>query len=643
MKTRPIVPAVWQVNERGIACAPEVGDIYHPHPDHFAQARQVFLAGNQLPERWQGRERFVVLETGFGLGNNFLATWQAWRNDPSRSERLVFISVELRPFTAADLRRAHAQSPAPALAGQLIDAWPPLTHNLHTLEFEGGRVQLLLALGDARDWLPELVATVDAYYLDGFAPALNPPMWQAPLFKALARLAAPGATLATWTAAGAVRQGLRSAGFEVRKAEGPGGKRHITLARYAPAFTPRRAPSRLGAAQSARRVLIVGGGLAGCALARALSAQGWRSTVLDRHDAPAEETSGNPGGLFHGIVNAQDGTHARFNRAAALLAQRVVGQAVARGVNGAVQGLLRLDEAGPAELQAIITRLGLPPDYVQAIDAAQASRLSGLPLAQSAWYYPGGGWAHPAGLARAWLEDAAPLAQWRGQAHVSRLERQAGGWQLLDRLGHVLDEAEVVVLANAADALRLLGVQHWPVESIRGQVSWVERARAPGLALPRMPIAGAGYLLPELNGVALFGATSQAGDADTRVRDEDHAANLAQLARLTGHPIDLPATALQGRAGLRCSAYDKLPLVGGVPDMTRAEARLDQPRLVPRLPGLYVLTALGSRGITWAPLAANTLAALITAAPVPLEASLLDAVDPARFISREARRTASNG
>ncbi|HET7793060.1 MAG TPA: bifunctional tRNA (5-methylaminomethyl-2-thiouridine)(34)-methyltransferase MnmD/FAD-dependent 5-carboxymethylaminomethyl-2-thiouridine(34) oxidoreductase MnmC [Rhizobacter sp.] len=642
MNTRPIVPATLSFDSDGLPYSPDYQDVYHPLAGAFAQAQHVFLAGNGLPQRWQARERFVVLETGFGLGNNFLATWQAWREDPDRSQRLVFISIEQSPFSADDLRRAHAHSPAAPLADELIAAWPPLTHNLHTLSFEGGRVQLLLALGDVRSWLPELVAQVDAFYLDGFAPARNPQMWQAQLFKALARLAAPHATLATWTAASSVREGLRAAGFEARKAPGRGGKRDITLADYAPAFAPRGAPSRRPPAFERHRALVVGAGLAGCATAAALAELGWHSVVFDRQAQPALETSGNPGGLFHGIVNAQDGTHARFNRAAALHAQRSVSRALHSGaVSGAVQGLLRLEEAPVDAMRDTLARLGMPADYVRALSPAEASDLCGLRLAQSAWFYPGGGWVQPAALARHWLAEAAPSASFRGHTEVARLQQAGTAWQALDAQGHVIDEADVVVLANAGDALRLLGHAAWPLAPVRGQISMSDSAGLPRTALP---IAGAGYLLPESNGFTLFGATSQPADMDGSVRDIDHTANLAQLARLLGEPVDVAPGALRGRTGWRWSVPDRLPVIGAVPDPAAlAIGRpLDQPRFVPRIAGLYVFTALGSRGITWSALGAQALAALISGAPCPIEASLLDAIDPARFISRAVRRAATN-
>ena len=173
MKTRPIEPAQVEFDavDGSPPRAPLYGDLYHPQVGALAQARHVFLGGNDLPGRWAGRERFVVLETGFGLGNNFLATWDAWRRDPARCQRLVFVSIERHPLRREDLQRAHAGSALPDLAAKLIDAWPPLVPGLQALDFDGGAVQLLLALGDVTALLPALRVGADAIFLDGFAPA----------------------------------------------------------------------------------------------------------------------------------------------------------------------------------------------------------------------------------------------------------------------------------------------------------------------------------------------------------------------------------------------------------------------------------------------------------------------------------------
>ena len=643
---------------------------------------------------------FVTLQSGFGLGERFLAVWRAWNSvdgcaTPQRPERLVFIAVDPHPPTLAELTAAltppGCESPDRDDANALLAAWPPLTPNLHRLSFASGRVQLLLLVSELLPGLSELVADVNAFVLNAQADA-DVAVSAAPLrcdervCKALGRLAAPGASVSIRNAAPAWRQALKSAGFAVTAAPDDSTAEPSTLhAVYAPAFTPRRAPARSwrGAPAPARHALIVGAGLAGCAAAWALAEQGWHSTVLERHSAAAAEGSGNAAGLFHGIVNAQDGLHARFNRAAALEAQRAVQIAVAaHGVAGNSQGLLRLERelTWPA-MQATLSRLGLLTGYLQALDATTASEHSGIPLGLPAWFYPGGGWVHPGGLARSFLERAGTHAALRVGHDVQALVRSATGWRAFGATGKLIAEADVVVLANAGDALRLLddfgglgglgglddlgGGQNGacaPMEAVRGQISWLPTAgfawplpRLP--RLPRLPIAGAGYLLPEANGLAIFGATAQRGDTDTSVRVADHILNVEQLERLTGTRLDIHVDQLQGRTAWRWVTGDRLPIIGAVPDSPSSTSwpcssgpagpigarsqRLDQPRFVPRQAGLFVFTALGSRGITWCALGAQILAASVSGAPMPVEASLLDAVDPARFVARRFRRAGS--
>ncbi|MBC8056276.1 MAG: FAD-dependent oxidoreductase, partial [Rhizobiales bacterium] len=323
MNSAPIVPAALAFDAQGLQTAAR------------SQARDDFLAGNELPQRWRGRDRFVVLDTGFGPGANFLATWQAWRNDAQRCTRLVFISIEQHPLSGDALTEFHRASPLPMLAAELQRAWPPPTHNLHRLNFDDGAVELLLAFGAVQDWLPELVAEIDAFFLGGCASGDHPQTWDARFCKAIGRLAAPGATLASRSAPHALRAHLASAGFNVQPAHDEVGRHDITLAHFAPTFTPRRAVARSrSTASNDRHALIIGAGLAGCAAASALAGHGWRSTVLERQALIASGASGNLGGLFHGIVNAQDGVHARFNRAAALSAHGAVKSALARGVAG---------------------------------------------------------------------------------------------------------------------------------------------------------------------------------------------------------------------------------------------------------------------------------------------------------------------
>lgn len=617
------------------------------------------LTGNGLPRRWAGRRRFVVLDAGFGVGADFLACWAAWRDDPQRCATLHYIAITPTLPTPVQLRRAHADGAAADLAAQLIAAWPPLTPNMHRLAFESGRLQLLLLGGDLSAALRELVADVDAFLLDGVIGAAGPPRDLQRLGKRIARIAAAGATATLPALPRELLDGLLAAGFVGDGAADTAAA--FRVARFAPRFVPKRAPSRRVVARSPQRrdVLVLGAGLAGCATVAALAEQGWQCTLVDRHPGVAAEGSGNPAGLFHGVVHSHDGHHARFNRAAALEATRAYRQLIADAHRsglpppGAVDGLLRLGSDLPdvEAMQRLLRRLGLPADFVRALGAGQATELAGIELTSPAWLYPGGGWMNPQRLARQWLAAAGAACRFIGGVTVDRIVERGGDWVLLDRDGAAIASAPQLVLANAAEAPRLLdGLAQrqtaWPLSRVRGQLSHI--TLPPGLAAPKLPLTGAGFVLPALAGQLIFGATAQPDDDCAELRAADHQQNIDRLALLSpalAAAAGAPESGLDGRTGWRCVADDRLPLIGAVPAAWTTDApatAADQPRFVARRAGLFLFVALGSRGITWAPLGAQVLAAIVAGAPLPLEAGLLDAIDPARFASRATRRLAAD-
>ncbi len=653
MKTAPIRPAriTFGAGPDTAPHAPDFGAAYSTAQDGLTRARQIFLNGTALPTRWAGRGHMVVLEIGFGLGHNFLATWQAWRDDPARCERLCYVAIDGHPPTAADLARAHTGSPRPDLAAELTAAWPPLTPNLHALDFDGGAVQLLLALGDVALLLPVLQLQADAIYLDGFAPDVNPAMWQPRVLKALGRKANLGAPLATGCTAPELRAGLTSAGFAVQLPSEAGSPSTFTVAHWAPRYTPRSlAPPRHARTQPPQTAVVVGAGVAGAAAAQALARLGVSVTVLDRRSAPAQEASGNPAGLFHGTVNGDDGRYARLFRAAALQATRSYREAIAHDPQmGALNGLLRLNlgDGGMPALQATLACLGLPADWVQALDAQAASACAQVPLPAPAWLYPGGGWLDPARWVRHVL--AQERVRFQGDAPADSIRYEDGLWTVWDAAQRPLATAPVLVLACTATAPRLLQpwtAQPWPLDATHGQVT-----RCPGNAGGpplHCAVAGDGYAIPLPDGSLLCGATREAGnladmlaapDISTRVSTAAHQHNLERLQRLTGLQAPTDAAALQGRSGWRLHTDDRLPIAGAMPlcDLPPGQRR-DQARLLPRIPGLFVLTALGARGLTLAPLLGRLVAAQATGTPWPLEQDLADAVDPARWRVRAARQ-----
>jgi tRNA 5-methylaminomethyl-2-thiouridine biosynthesis bifunctional protein len=620
------------------------GDVYHSAESGPGQARHVFLGGNGLPARWAGARVFTVLETGFGMGLNFLATWQAWRDDPARPGRLHFVSVEKHPFAREGLAVLHARYPELASLGAALQAaWPQLLPGLHRLHFEGGRVTLTLALADAAEVLPKLRLAADAIYLDGFAPERNPDMWTPAAMKALARVARPGSTVATWAVARAVRDALAAAGFVPELRPGFGRKRQMLAARYAPLRPPRHAPPR-SPQWDERRAIVVGAGLAGAAVVERLAARGWAIELIERHPRPAMEASGMPAGSFHPQVSRDDNILSRLTRAGflyAIDAWRAL-ETGGRRFAWAQSGVLQIARDGREEKRMAdsVRALGNAAGYVDYLPRAGASRRTGLVARTGGLWFPAGGWVRAVELVAALLDAAGPGLRFHPGRTVNALDHDGNHWRALAADGKLIAAAPVVVLANSHDAIRLVphGVE---LKRVRGQLTCLP----PGsIEPPGMVLAGAGHLIPAADGAAIVGSSYDFEDEDPEPRVSGHAGNLERLELLLpGSAARLDPARLAGTVGFRCVTPDRLPLIGSAPDAGTARANIavrsgQWAQELPRLDGLYGAFGYASRGLTWAALGAELIASLVGGEPLPLEGDLADAVDPARFALRRARR-----
>lgn len=630
-----IVPSRLAFADDGTPWSERFGDVYHSASGAVGQAHHVFLSGNELPQRWRGRHRFVVLETGFGTGLNFLATWAAWHEDPQRCARLHFVSCELHPFRAEDLARLHARWPEfEPLARALRANWPELTPGVHRLHLDDERVTLTLYFGDAREGLAQLELRADALYLDGFSPARNPDLWSPRVFHLLARLAAPAATLATWSVAGQVREGLRRAGFEVDKAPGFGGKRQMLRGRRAMQAEEAAAHAE-PAITSARHALVIGAGIAGTAVAERLAARGWQVQLIDAADGVGEGASGNHAGVLRPLPSLDDNRMSRLTRAGTLYGWAHIARLAARGhpVRAEATGVLHLarDDKQLEKMRAVVERLALPPTHLRFVTAAEASQLAGWPVPCGGWWFAGSGWVQPPSLCQANIDAGGAAIRRHFGCRVARLERRGDDWHALRADGDTLASAPIAILAAGTAVRDFAQARGLPVVSARGQVSLL--AAEDGSA-PQVVVCRGGYVSPAIDGLRCAGATFSVDDDEQSLRSEDHAENLAKLeAMLPGYVGGLDSARLGGRVGFRPASPDRLPMVGALPEAVPASPATPL-QAIARIPGLHAVSGFGARGLVWSALAAELLASQLEGDPLPLSRDLVDAVDPARFIVR---------
>ncbi|MBJ9918289.1 bifunctional tRNA (5-methylaminomethyl-2-thiouridine)(34)-methyltransferase MnmD/FAD-dependent 5-carboxymethylaminomethyl-2-thiouridine(34) oxidoreductase MnmC [Burkholderia cenocepacia] len=639
-----LVSATLALRDDGTLVSPEFGTLHRGASGTLAHAHRAFVAGNGLPARWQRRRTFTIVTTGFGAGAGFLAAWAAWRGDPERCERLHVVAVEPHPLSRDDLRRAVsymvADTTISADVDALIDAWPMLVPGLHRLEFDAGRVVLTLAFGDAIELSKKLVARADAFFLDGAAASSDG-------IRALAKMAGEHATFATHATSDAVKHALGETGFTFREVDGR------LVGEYAPRWRARRHEPPHALPVAVRRAIVIGAGLAGCAVVERLAARGWDVTLIERHERIARDASGNPAGVFHPLMTRDDNVASRLTRGGFLhaiarwRALERAGHAFARSTRGMIHLAESADDF--ARMRDAFDAFGAPSDYVTLLDADAARAHLNLPVAHGGLLFPHGGAVWPAGLCAAQCTAAGERVRLLASTRVARLERRDDIWHALDETGATLADAPVVVLANAGDAARLAGLPHVALQPVRGQLTLLP----PGTTAPLpCPASGDGDAVPLDDGPLLIGATFAPDDTDPAMRAAGHAENLERVRRLLPGLIGEwpdPAT-LRGRVAFRWVVGDRLPLGGPLADEAQAGANARAlggalARDLPRMPGLYGAFGFGARGLVWAALGAELIASQLEGEPWPLERELADAIDPARFLIRalRARRVGSTG
>lgn len=643
-------------DDRGNPHSRAFDDIYFSTESGLAETHHVFIAQNALPERFAALadgECLVIGETGFGTGLNFFCAWQLFEATALAGARLHFVSVEKFPLSRADLARALTLWPELArYTGALLDRYVAIHPGFQQLLFDDGRITLTLLIGDALDMLPQLDARIDAWFLDGFAPAKNPDMWQPALFAQMARLSAPDATLGTFTATGWVRRALIAAGFAMQRVPGIGGKREIMRGRFA--GWPTEVPAVAQAAPwytrptmpgGERKALVIGGGLAGCATAASLAARGWRVSLIERHAGLAEEASGNPQGVLYLKLSAHGTALSRLILSGFGHTRRLLGR-LQQDRDWQACGVLQLAfDAKEAARQAQLAD-AFSPDLLQALGREEAQRRAGISLPSGGLFYPEAGWVHPPALCD--LLAGQPGVTLQRHQRVLELRREAGQWQAWDG-DRLIDSAPVAVLATAAEVNGFPASEHLPLKRIRGQITRLPQTDA-SQALATVVCAD-GYVAPARLGEHTLGASFDFHRQDTEPTTEEHQGNLARL-RDISESLALALTpaspdGLQGRVAFRCTSPDYLPIVGPLADreaFLKRYAMLGRnARQVPDLPcpwldGLYVNTGHGSRGLITAPLSGELLAAWLNGDPLPVPRNVAEACHPNRFMVRELIR-----
>jgi len=550
---------------------------------------------------WCGRHQWRILEWGPSDGNGFLDAWQAWRDDPEHPHVLHYTWLAPASLDAAAL--PGSEHPASERHAGLIDElraqWWGLLPGVHRLAFDQGRVLLTLCIGDALRSL-EHVGIADVLTITSTATAAN----TSGLFKALAKRSRRGTTLFMDRQLAEREHEWRGAGF-VASQPVETSQTAVAGDSACAVFDPQwvaRADTRT---TPPTRAVVIGAGLAGAAAAASLARRGWKVDVLDAADAPAAGASGLPAGLLAPHTSHDDNLLSRLSRCGVRMTLAQCTMFLQAGWDWERTGVLerRVDDTRP-----------LP-----SLGEHQAPWQQPSPSEPNAVWHEAGAWVRPAALVAAWLRQ--PGVRWRGESKVRRVLRDGSEWFLLGDEDQAMASAPLVVVAASLNSAPLIGGQV-TLHAVRGQVSLGDNA---GLVLPTAPLNGNGHFLPSVplgprrQRSWLSGSTYVRGDTAVDERAAEHLANFSRIRDLapevaTQLESEFEQGTVRGWTGVRCASSDRRPLVGELE------------------PGLWISTAMGSRGLTFAALCAELMCAQLHAEPLPLGAKLANSLQVRRQI-----------
>ena len=638
----------------------EFDDDYYSPEDGLAESTYVFIEGGDVINRMQALkagETLTIGELGLGTALTLALILQAWSEHGSAGARCHVITIEKHPLSRSQLREASARWTSLSQEFATIrQRWPSPIPGCHR------RAELIDGLTvdfwweDVSDALGDLDSYgsqwVDVWFLDGFTPTRNEAMWTEDVLRGVANLSCDEAHVATFTASSDVRRSLERVGFKVSKRPGFGRKRECLHGVLDLSQTsndeqlPRERPTawdQPACTEKPQSCLVLGAGLAGSHMARRLAERNCKVTVLERGTIGSGGST-QPQGVIYTRPSHKHGKLADFSLTAYEFSVdhhrcKFREGSLKEGIDGGLSGYLQL--ASDDVLERLATAFDDEDSPLKVVSREVASSIAGIALTQGAQHFPSSGWLHPRAIC-AELLNHPNITVIEGLGDTTLRQGDGDHWFAIAATGDCVAAGDTAVVTTAWETVEDARLDWLPLQPIRGQTTLLPSQGV--LKDLKCTICHAGYTPPAKGNVHCIGATYGLNETSTEERTADHEINIQQLlSNIPSLNSAIGSKSPTGQAAVRCATADYLPIAGPVPRETKfittyEQLRHDRKRLVnkkqPNIKGLYVLTGLGSRGLTSAPLLSELLVSQMMDAPPPVTRYLHQAVSPARFLKR---------
>lgn len=662
----------------GTPYSEQFNDIYFDSESGYQQSEQIFILGNNISERIkQANDRFVIAETGFGTGLNFLLTLQAYNNLQQESvqnkcPKLSFISIEKYPLTKTQLTKSLQALPQLRFFSELLLAqYPEFDSSSEklkefSLSFFNGQVTLNVIIDDAATGLSNMPSSkrglVDTWYLDGFSPAKNPEMWTEQLFEQIGRLSKQQAHIATFTVAGFVNRQLKKVGFRTKKKSYIGNKHEMLTGVFQQDPNSYKGYQLRPIITKPQHVSIIGGGIASACAAFALTKQGIKVTLYCKDNSLAQGASSNAIGALYPLIHQKADDISLFYQQAFWRAKEVYNEVIEQGFPFPHSWCGLLEVAYKDSLikrQQKFNELATwPKELIHKVDAIKASELANIELLYGGLFMPNAGWLSPPDAVKQIINAAQKTGRLRLENNtlvtkIKKTQTSASNnshkknWQLSTNKGEF--DASVVVICGGAEIIDFDWIKQLPFSSVQGQVTSMKTNNK--ISKLSTVICHKGYLTPNHNQLHCIGATFNKNSTRTTARAEEDQFNLEMLStclpELTANINWKTQDIANSKSRLRCMTPDHMPMVGPMPDIEKhiehyphlaKDKNWKYQQAAPVINNLYVMMGFGARGLCSAPLAADILTADLCGTPYPVDNDMLFNVSPNRFVIRDIVR-----